>query len=597
MPRPTCSLVVPAVVALALATGAPAVAAIDFTGRWVLSPAPSGLPPLIVEFTQTGTMLSAGLLGSGTVDPATDSFSVTNTVGGCTIGASASGLPGGRVFYGSAGQICFGSFFSGPIVGTRCGCFDGNTADGDGCSATCQVEACFTCTGDPSVCTPTPDGGGCDDHLDCTGGETCAAGVCGGGATVPACGDMGGLWQASRTVAPPHADASTSGRYRVTQDQGVLFVDTPEGTYVGSVDPATGVFTTRRTLFNFFCGADTFAGTVAPDGQTFTAAGVARFERPSAPDHCDSFATTFFGTRALCGDGAIGAIEACDDGNSLGGDGCSTVCTVEPCWTCTGIPSGCTPDDGLACDDHNPCTCPDTCGGGSCIGTVVSDGARCDDEPGCTAGVCQSGGCQVTGPLVCDACLQCVAGLGCRPLPGSCHTTLDPGGARMRVHRDVEASHDSVRWTLKGGDATTFADLGDPTGSTAYALCLYDRSGSDPALLFRATIAAGGICGRKACWRVMPGRAFRYANKATNADGVASLVLVADTAGNTTVQFVARGPHLSARPAGLPPLPLPLPLTVQVQGRPGTCFGASYDAGGVVQNDPSKGTFQGRAAF
>jgi cysteine-rich repeat protein len=32
-------------------------------------------------------------------------------------------------------------------------CDDGNTTSGDGCSATCTVEAGYTCTGSPSVCT------------------------------------------------------------------------------------------------------------------------------------------------------------------------------------------------------------------------------------------------------------------------------------------------------------------------------------------------------------------------------------------------------------------------------------------------------------
>jgi large repetitive protein len=35
-------------------------------------------------------------------------------------------------------------------------CDDGNTLSGDGCSSTCQVEAGYQCTGQPSVCTPIP---------------------------------------------------------------------------------------------------------------------------------------------------------------------------------------------------------------------------------------------------------------------------------------------------------------------------------------------------------------------------------------------------------------------------------------------------------
>src|SRR5512144_716472 len=32
---------------------------------------------------------------------------------------------------------------------------------------------------------------------------------------------------------------------------------------------------------------------------------------------------------SVCGNGAIEAGEACDDGNLIGGDGCSSACTVE----------------------------------------------------------------------------------------------------------------------------------------------------------------------------------------------------------------------------------------------------------------------------
>ena len=49
-------------------------------------------------------------------------------------------------------------------------CDDGNTASGDGCSATCKVEPGSQCTGTPSICTATVCGNGlieagegCDD--------------------------------------------------------------------------------------------------------------------------------------------------------------------------------------------------------------------------------------------------------------------------------------------------------------------------------------------------------------------------------------------------------------------------------------------------
>ena len=45
----------------------------------------------------------------------------------------------------------------------------------------------------------------------------------------------------------------------------------------------------------------------------------------------------------ICGDGHIDVElgEACDDGNTSGGDGCSGACLVEDGWVCTGEPSAC----------------------------------------------------------------------------------------------------------------------------------------------------------------------------------------------------------------------------------------------------------------
>jgi cysteine-rich repeat protein len=76
-------------------------------------------------------------------------------------------------------------------------CDDGNTISGDGCSAQCQIESCFICVSQPSVCTPAAAGTACDDGNACTVGETCdGSGVCGGftscrvNSTCNVCGQM-----------------------------------------------------------------------------------------------------------------------------------------------------------------------------------------------------------------------------------------------------------------------------------------------------------------------------------------------------------------------------------------------------------------------
>ena len=40
-------------------------------------------------------------------------------------------------------------------------------------------------------------------------------------------------------------------------------------------------------------------------------------------------------SQARCGNGALEAGEACDDGGAISGDGCSADCTVECGWRCS----------------------------------------------------------------------------------------------------------------------------------------------------------------------------------------------------------------------------------------------------------------------
>jgi fibro-slime domain-containing protein len=88
---------------------------------------------------------------------------------------------------------------------------------------------------------------------------------------------------------------------------------------------------------------------------------------------------------ALCGDGFQSSNEMCDDGNRADGDGCSHRCQLELGYRCDGSPSKCTTTtcgDGAeegseSCDDGND---------------VPLDGcsAACQSEPDCSGGACTS---------------------------------------------------------------------------------------------------------------------------------------------------------------------------------------------------------------
>lgn len=88
---------------------------------------------------------------------------------------------------------------------------------------------------------------------------------------------------------------------------------------------------------------------------------------------------------ALCGDGFISSNEMCDDENTTDGDGCSHRCQLEVGYKCDGTPSTCTPtacgdavkEGAESCDDGND---------------IPLDGcsATCQAEPDCSAGACTS---------------------------------------------------------------------------------------------------------------------------------------------------------------------------------------------------------------
>lgn len=44
---------------------------------------------------------------------------------------------------------------------------------------------------------------------------------------------------------------------------------------------------------------------------------------------------------STCGNGVVEGKEECDDGDLQDGDGCNSVCRIEPGWSCTGHPSKC----------------------------------------------------------------------------------------------------------------------------------------------------------------------------------------------------------------------------------------------------------------
>ena len=192
----------------------------------------------------------------------------------------------------------------------------------------------------------------------------------------------------------------------------------------GSIDATTGDFFIDlgpAPQPGVTCPDRTIQGTVAADGQTFTGTAISYYVAPHFI--CLQATTALHGERTSCGNGTVDAGEECDDGNLVDGDCCTASCRFEamggPCGGGECLATSC--DGAGACVNQPATTCgtfcrPGTCDGGFCLmGTAPPAGTACNaDDDACTADACDSGFCQVTGPIACAACETCDHVLGCR---------------------------------------------------------------------------------------------------------------------------------------------------------------------------------------
>lgn len=182
------------------------------------------------------------------------------------------------------------------------------------------------------------------------------------------------------------------------------------------------------------------------------------------------------------------------------------------------------------------------------------------------------------------------SGLACAPAAlAGCRTPTVPLKAKMLLLDASDALHDQLRWKFVKGEATDAADLGDPTASEDYALCMYDASNAGGALLMENRIPAGGICGTKPCWKGLgnpPGtKGYRYKSKDRTPHGILKMIVKPGPDGKSKIVVKGGQDHVFTAGPGAPPLPLPLPVTVQLQNRSGQCWQATYDAEGVGVNE------------
>ncbi len=310
----------------------------------------------------------------------------------------------------------------------------------------------------------------------------------------------------------------------------------PQGPHAGTIDPDTGAFTiplpdTYGPVPGLGCTGNGITGT-APGGQTMSGTWVARFFKTTPPTGCFDGGGPFTGTRDACGNGTVEASEACDDGNTAGGDCCAADCqSAAP--------------DATPCDDGDACTTGDQCVGGTCAGS---------------------------GTLVCDPCEVC-APAGCTlPAAPGCQAPLAGGKATIALRDDaLDAANDKLSWRWRSSGPVPLGDFGNPLATSDYTLCVIDRPGGTPTLRMSRTAPAGGVCGTMPCWK--DGTRYGYKNKAATPHGLTAMTLGASAeAGRGKLTARGKGSLL-----GVPTAVFTAPVTVRlVRHDASVCWEATY---------------------
>ena len=286
--------------------------------------------------------------------------------------------------YGSCKVDCSGiEYYCGDGIRSHLEqCDDGGNADGDGCSAGCQVEKGWNCPADGSGCVRLPCGNG---QLDTDKGETCDDNnmESGDGCNSVCLVEKG--WKCLKPGKPCE---------KVACGDGVIDQDGGEECEDGNTTDGDGC--------SAFCRIE--AGWICP-----------KLGKPCVA--------------RSCGDGIIAKGETCDDGNAESGDGCSYRCLLEEGYYCPEVGKPCVEakcGNGIV-EGLEECDEPAAKKTQGCVSCKVQDGWKCESGNACTKTTCGDG--KVEGTEQCDDKNQ-KAGDGCNsvckleegwhcPTPGS----------------------------------------------------------------------------------------------------------------------------------------------------------------------------------
>jgi hypothetical protein len=146
-------------------------------------------------------------------------------------------------------------------------------------------------------------------------------------------------------------------------------------------------------------------------------------------------------------------------------------------------------------------------------------------------------------------------------------------GAGLQIRDSSNFFLDALKFSWKGGPVL-LSDLGNPTATTRYELCVYDASGVKMAL----GVQPGG--GWSFVGSPSKPRGYQFKDRSGLQAGVNNIRLTGSSVTNASLRLNAKGPYFPDTT-----LHFGLPVTAQLYASDGSCWDAAFGAAETRRND------------